>query len=51
MTSSGAQKGDELRLTKLEETLLGNHDRLPWEAVLIATVNEMVIGLINSMNN
>lgn len=40
-----------LRLTKLEETLLGDSDRLPWEAVLIATVNELVIGLINSMNN
>lgn len=51
MASSGAQKGDGLRLTKLEETLLGDCDRLPWEAALIAVVNEMVIGLINSMNN
>lgn len=40
-----------LRLTKLEEALLGDSDKLPWEAVLIATVNQMVIGLINSMNN
>lgn len=40
-----------LRLTKLEETPLGDSARLPWEAVLIATVNELVIGLINSMNN